>query len=118
MTIPEILVTPSNYLVPWMSYIAISGSDVVPVGDVLADELHRKLGTVRVVRNTYHISATFGQDEPTADDQVIKSVAIFSAAVGGTLGEYWILANDDGLVKDNIDEIVIECAVTFLHEEA
>ncbi len=118
MTIAEVLVTPSNYLVPWMSYIAISSSDAVPVGDVLAGELHRKLGVVRINRNTYHVVATFGQDEPTADDLEIKSVAIFSAAVGGTLGEYWILANDDGLAKDNIDEIVIECAVTFLHEEA
>lgn len=112
----EILAEPFNQTTAWMPYIAISGSDAVPVGDVLADELHRKLGVVTVIRNTYFVRATFGQDEPTADDQVIKSVGIFSAAVGGTLGEYWILENDDGLAKDNIDEVVIECAVTILHE--
>ena len=62
-TISLILAKPFNESASWMTYIAISGSDATPEGFLL-DEFYRKLGTVKVVRNTYFISATFGQDEP------------------------------------------------------
>ncbi len=110
----EILAEPFNFAVPWMPYIAISGSDQIPIANIMLDELHRKLGVVTVIRNTYFVRVTFGQDEPNTDGLTIKSVGIFSAAVGGTLGEYWIL--DSFSSKDNIDEIVVECAITILHE--
>ncbi len=110
----EILAEPFNFAAAWMPYIVISGSDQIPVADVMLDELHRKLGVVTVIRNTYFVRATFGQDEPVTDDSIIKSVGIYSDAVGGTLGEYWILGSP--VDKDNIDEIVVECAVTILHE--
>jgi len=130
-TISLILAKPFNESASWMTYIAISGSDATPEGFLL-DEFYRKLGTVKVVRNTYFISATFGQDEPgkegyfdrgvfgttvfdeVSETRVIKSVGIYDQSVGGVLGEWWVL-DGDGIDKDNIDEIVIECAVTMLH---
>ncbi len=111
----QILAQPFNFTVPWMPYVAIAASSNVP-GVALVDELYRKLGVVTVIRNTYFVRATFGQDEPLADDLVIKSVGIYDNLVGGTLGEYWIVDSEAYIDKDNIDEIVIECAVTILHE--
>jgi len=109
-----ILAAPFSRETAWMPYVAIAGSDETPTG-FLIDELHRKLGVVTVIRNTYFVRATFGQDEPTDNDLIIKSVGIYSTVIGGVLGEYWIL--DSFVDKDNIDELVIECAVTIVHED-
>lgn len=114
--IAEVLANAPNETQAWMPYIGIGSSDIE--GDeesetTLWTELHRKLGTVTARANTYFIRATFGQDEPTGDGLTIKEVGIFDAASGGNLGKRWVLANDES--KDNIDEIVVECAVTILH---
>jgi len=114
--IAEVLANAPNETQAWMPYVGIGSSDIE--GDEEAEtslwtELHRKLGAVTVRANTYFIRATFGQDEPTGDDLTIKEVGIFDAATGGKLGKRWVLENDES--KDNIDEIVVECAVTILH---
>lgn len=108
-----VLADPDFFDIPWMGYIAIASS-AENNGGFLVDELHRKQAEVWVIRNTYFAKATFGLDEPTADDLVIKSVGLFHQAIGSKMGEIWIL--DSPVDKDNIDEIVIEVAVTIIHE--
>lgn len=113
--IARILADASSETAPWMTYIAIGESDIAEdeVHDAaLYDEIYRKAGTVWVVRNTFFIKATFGQDEPTGDGFTVKEVGIFDDPVAGILGRRWVL--DSPVSKDNLDEIVVECAVTIL----
>lgn len=113
-----VLASPDTMVLPWMPYIAI-GTSNIKEEDVsgritsLMAEVHRKQGTVKVIANTYFVRAEFGQDEPTADDLTLYEIGIFDAETGGTMAERWVL--DTGISKDNIDEIVIECAITILH---
>jgi hypothetical protein len=114
--IAEVLANAPNETQAWMPYIGVGSSDID--GDDARDtdlwsELHRKLGTVTSRANTYFIRATFGQDEPTGDGLTIREVGIFDELTGGKLGKRWVLSNEES--KDNIDEIVVECAVTILH---
>jgi len=115
--VSAVLADPSVESLPWMPYIAIGSGDAADseLSDALETELYRKLGTVFVKSNTYFITATFGQGEPDTDDLEIKEIGIFSAASNGTMGARWVLAT--AVDKDNIDVIVIECAVTILHGE-
>jgi hypothetical protein len=114
--IASVLAKPFDETQPWMPFIAI-GSSTLAENEVtdteLWEELYRKEGEVRVVRNTYFVKATFGQDEPTADDLSISEIGIFDANADGVLGRRWVLVTP--VVKDNIDEIVVECAITMLH---
>lgn len=102
---------------PYELYVAVGESDITGTvfDTVLWDEVHRKKGVIRVVANTVFVRAVFGQDEPTADGLSIKEIAIFDAAAGGTLIERWILGSP--VAKDNIDEVVVECAITIVHGE-
>lgn len=114
--IAHTLADPSIKADAWMPYIAIGSSNQAEdeTNDTaLWSEIHRKAGTVTVIRNTYYVKATFGQDEPTGDDQTIYEIGIFDNLVDGTLGRRWVV--NTGISKDNIDEIIIECAVTILH---
>lgn len=116
--IARILADPSAEAAPWMTYIAIGESDIAEdeVHDsALYNEIHRKEGTVWVVRNTFFIKATFGQDEPTGDGYTIKEIGIFDDPTAGILGRRWVLGAF--VDKDNLDEVVVECAVTILRGE-
>ena len=112
--IVKILVNPGNYIVPWMSYIAIGQSDA-DSDLTLADEIHRKLADIWVIRNSYFMEANFGQDEPTGDDYEIKEVGIFDEAEDGIMGQRWVLIT--AIDKDNIDERIFYVIITFLHVE-
>ncbi|MCK5609191.1 hypothetical protein KAR91_45375, partial [Candidatus Pacearchaeota archaeon] len=114
--IAALLADPRSEVRPWMPWVAIGASDIEGnelYDTALWDELHRKLGDVSVTANTYFVRAAFGQDEPTADDLTIYEIGIFDAATGGVMGKRWVL--NTGVDKDNVDEIVVECAVTILH---
>lgn len=114
--IAELLADPRSEVRPWMPWVAIGSSNIESnelYETALWEELHRKLGDVSVTANTYFVRATFGQDEPTADDLTIYEIGIFDAATDGVMGKRWVL--NTGVDKDNIDEIVVECAVTILH---
>ena len=113
--IAKTLSNPFDESAEWMPYVAIGTSNQAEDEDndtALWGEIHRKLGSVWVIRNTYFVKATFGQDEPTGDDLTIYEIGIFDDPVTGVLGRRWVLPT--GQSKDNIDEIVIECAVTIL----
>lgn len=116
--IAALLADPRSEVLPWMPWVAIGDDDTV--GNEIYDtelygEIHRKRGEVTVRANTYFVRATFGQDEPTGDDLEIKEIAIFDAASDGVMGKRWVLGT--AVDKDNVDEIVVECAVTILHGE-
>lgn len=116
--IAGLLADPRSEVRPWMPWVAIGASNIESdelYETALWEELHRKRGDVSVTANTYFVRATFGQDEPTSDDLVIREIGIFDAASGGVMGKRWVL--NTGVEKDNVDEIVIECAVTILHGE-
>jgi len=117
-TIAALLADPDAYELEWMPYIAIGASDIESdeaVTTELWDELFRKRGVVSVKNNTYFVRVTFGVDEPNEDDLEIKEIGIFDASSDGNMGKRWVLS--DPIDKDNIDEIVVECAVTILHGE-
>lgn len=112
----EVLASPSVEVRPWMSWIAIGDSDEVTSEEdaqSLGSELYRKRGTVWVRGNSYYIAVVFGQDEPAANDVEIKEIGIFDAATGGNMGKRWVLGSS--VDKDNIDEIPVECIITFVH---
>lgn len=113
------LAEPFNETDAWMPYIAIGSSDEAGIewlDNQLYGEIHRKAGEVYVIRNTYFVKATFGQDEPTGDSLSISEIGIFDDPVSGQMGKRWVL--DTPVSKDNIDEIIAECAVTMLHAPA
>lgn len=114
--IAALLADPRSKVRPWMPWVAIGSSNIAsnePYETELWEELHRKRGDVSVTANTYFVRATFGQDEPTSDDLTIYEIGIFDAASDGNMGKRWVL--NTGVAKDNVDEIVVECAVTILH---
>ena len=114
-TIVEALVNPSSFSNAWMDYIAIGESNASAQDAFsLVDEIHRKSSDVYANRNTYFASATFGLDEPTGDDLQILEIGIFNASSEGDMGIRWTL--NTVLDKDNLDDIVVECAITVLHE--
>lgn len=114
--IAPVLGDPRSKDKPWMLYVAV-GTGNTPVDkfkDVALDEeVHRKEGDVRVVANTYFVRAVFGQDEPNSDDLTLYEIGIFDSPTNGKMGARWVM--DTGMSKDNIDEIVVECAITILH---
>jgi hypothetical protein len=114
-TIAQLLATAPNYTAAWMPYIAIGSSNQSQPEEyshILYDEKHRKLGEVWVRANTYFVRAVFGRDEPNADDVTVYEIGIFDADTDGNLGRRWVLATP--ITKDNVDELVIECAITIL----
>ncbi len=96
----------------WMPFIAIGDGLTLPSSEdtSLVSELHRKRGTVTIIKNTYFVEADFGKDEPT-DDIWIREVGIFDAITGGKMGARWLLV--DEVLKEYDDNINIRIAISI-----